>query len=111
MGRDELGHLEHGDLGLAAENGLKERVGVDVAPVLSVLETVFFNVVPDFFGELTAGDRGGADDGRTNGVRLNRFEEGGISFAFRFVSCWHIRWFSGCDTQAVRLGISDYEVS
>ena len=93
MGRDELGHLEHGDLGLTAEDGLEERVGVDVALVLGVLETVFLDVVPDFFGELAAGDRGGADDGRENGVRLNGFEEGGIGFAFRFGCCWHVGWF------------------
>ena len=93
MRRDELGHLEHGDLGLAAEDGLKERVGVDVALVLGVLETVFLDVVPDFFGELTAGDRGGADNGRENGVGLNRFEEGGIGFAFRFCCSWHVGWF------------------
>ena len=111
MGRDELGHLEHGDLGLAAEDGLKERVGVDVAPVLGVLETVFLDVVPDFFGELAAGDRGGADDGRKNGVRLNGFEEGGIGFAFRFGCSWHVGWFSGCDTRAVRLGVNILEVS
>jgi|Laugresu1bdmlbdd_1035124.scaffolds.fasta_scaffold42879_2 hypothetical protein len=93
MRRDELGHLEHGDLGLPAEDRLEERVGVDVALVLGVLEIVFFDVVPDFLGELAAGERGGADNGRENGVRLNGFEEGGIDFAFRFGSSWHVGWF------------------
>ena len=111
MGRDELGHLEHGDLRLAAEDGLEERVGVDVTLVLGVLETVFLDVVPDFFGELTAGDRGRADDGRKNGVRLNGFEEGGIGFAFRFGCSWQGGWFSGCDTRAVRLGVNILEDS
>jgi hypothetical protein len=75
------------------------------------LETVFLDVVPDFFGELAAGDRGGADDGRKNGVRLNGFEEGGIGFAFRFGCCWHVGWFFGCDTRAVRLGVNILEDS
>jgi hypothetical protein len=42
---------------------------------------------------------------------LNGFEEGGIGFAFRFGCCWHVGWFSGCDTRAVRLGVYILEVS
>jgi hypothetical protein len=63
VARDELGHLEHADLGLAAEDGLEGGIGVDHLPVLLVLETVLLDVVPELLGELRAGQRLGADDG------------------------------------------------
>ena len=92
MGRDELGHLEHGDLGFAAEDWLEKRVGIDVAPVLRVLETVFLDVVPDLLGEFAAREGRGTDNGSEDGVGLNGFEEGGVGFAFGFGFGRHDLW-------------------
>ena len=111
MGRDELRHLEHRDLRLATKYGLEKRVSVDIALVFSVLETVFLNIVPDFLGEFAAGERSGTDNGRKDSIGLNRFEEGGVGFAFGFGCSWHMAWFLGCDAHAVRRGVYVLEVS
>src|SRR5687767_7880389 len=47
---DQLGHLEHRHLRLAAEHSLQLVVGVDHAPVLLVLEAVALDVAPDLLG-------------------------------------------------------------
>ncbi len=54
VSRDELGHLKHGHLALAAEDSLKFGICIDVGLLVFVLETVLFDVVPKLFGELTA---------------------------------------------------------
>lgn len=81
MGGDVLGHLEHCDLALAAEDCLESGIRIDVAPVLRVLETVFLDVVPDFFSEFATGKRSGSYDCGQNIIRLHGFEKGGIGFA------------------------------
>src|SRR5947209_2351946 len=48
---DELRHLEHRDLALAAEDGLEVLVGVDLAAVLGVLETLPLDVRPQLLGD------------------------------------------------------------
>src|SRR6185436_5985344 len=53
---DELGHLEHRDLALAAEHRLELVIGVDLRADLLVLETVLLDVSPELFGELRAGE-------------------------------------------------------
>src|SRR5215831_17602918 len=53
----ELRHLEHVDGALAPEHRLERRVGVDVASVLFVLESVLLDVSPELLGRLSAGDR------------------------------------------------------
>jgi len=62
--RDELGHLEHADLALATEDNLQRGIGIDLLLVLLVLETVLLDVVPELLGELRAGERLRAYDGR-----------------------------------------------
>ena len=89
-----LGHLEHRHGGLATENGFQRGIGVDLGLFLRVLELVLLDVVPDFFGELAAGKRGGTNDHREGGVGLNWLEEGRIGFPFRFGGSWHV-WFFG----------------
>ena len=46
---DELGELEQGGLRFAAKEGPELVVPVNVAPVLSVLQPVLTDVLPDFF--------------------------------------------------------------
>src|SRR5262245_52044106 len=84
---DQLGHLEHRDGSLAAENRFEFVVGVDVGSLLLVLEPVPLDVGPEFFGYLSARDGFGADDGAEGGVRLYRFHERRIRFAFLFCCC------------------------
>ena len=51
---DQLCHLEHRHLLLAAKDSLELVIGVDVALVLGVLEPVLLDVNPETLGELTA---------------------------------------------------------
>jgi hypothetical protein len=81
MFRDELGHLEHRDLRLAAEDGPELIIGVDLGLHLRVLELVSLDVGPELFGELRAGQGARANDGSECIVRLDRSHEGGIRFA------------------------------
>src|SRR5471032_373934 len=62
VARDELGHLEHRNLRLAAEHDLELVVGVDLGPDLLVLQTVLLDVRPELLGELRAGEGGRAND-------------------------------------------------
>ena len=52
--RDQLCHLEHRHLLLAAKNSLELVVGIDVAFVPGVLEPVLLDVHPETLRELTA---------------------------------------------------------
>jgi hypothetical protein len=81
MSRDELGHLEHRDLRLTAEDRPELVVGVDLGPHLRVLEPVSLDIGPELFGELRARQRARANDGSECIVRLDRSHEGGIRFA------------------------------
>ena len=63
MIRDELGHLEHRHLLLAAEHRAQLLVGVDEAPIDGVLQLVLLDVVPDLLGDIGAGHRHRADNG------------------------------------------------
>ncbi len=84
VGRNVLGHFEHGHLGFAAENSFQGGVGVDHTLVFLVLELVLLDVVPDFFGEFSARHGGGTDNSGECGVRLDGFEECRVRFAFGF---------------------------
>ncbi len=87
---NELGHFKHRNLGLAAENGFKSGIGVDEGLFLLILELVLLDVVPDFFGEFTTGNGCRSNDSGKDGVRLNGFQECGVSFAFWFGCSRHI---------------------
>jgi len=82
---DQLGHLEHADLGLAIEHGLQLVIGIDHGLHLLVLKTILLDVVPQFLGELGPGQRFAADNSGKNGVRSDRGHElsirgaGGVS--------------------------------
>ncbi len=78
---DELGHLEHGHLLLAAEHRLQRIVGIDHGPLLGVLQLVLLDVVPERLCQGAAGQRLGADDNGQDGIGLHRLHQGGIGFA------------------------------
>ena len=80
MTRDELRHLEHRDLGLAAEDGLQLVVRIDLGLHLLVLEAILLDVGPELLGELRARERGRANDGAEDGIGRDRFHERSIRF-------------------------------
>jgi hypothetical protein len=86
---DQFGHFEHADLLFTVENGLKSSVGIDQGFLFRVLKLVGLDVVPELFGELGPRQRLGADDGRKNGIGLNRLHEGGIWFTGSFFGFRH----------------------
>ena len=86
MTRDELGHLEHTDLGLAIEDSLQLVVGIDLGLHLRILQFVLLNVDPQFLGKLRAREGGRADDSSELSVRCDRFHERGVGFASGFFS-------------------------
>src|SRR5262249_41211371 len=75
---DQLGHLEHRDRALAAEDRLELVVGVDHALVLLVLEAVALDVAPDLLGDLGARHRARSDHRRERGARGHCLHEGCI---------------------------------
>src|SRR5262245_40626846 len=81
MPADQLGHLEHRYLSLAAEHRLQLVVGVDHAPVLLVLKAVTLDVAPDLLGHLGTRHRARADHRRERAARRHRLHEGGIWLA------------------------------
>ena len=82
--RDELRHLEHRDLGFAAEHGLQLVVSVDLSADLCVLQLVLLDVSPELLGELRAGQRGRADDSSESRIGRDRFHERSIRFTSSF---------------------------
>lgn len=62
MVRNEFGHLEHGNLLLAAKDSFQLFIRIDHALVQLVLELGFLDVFPDFFRDFSARQRIGADD-------------------------------------------------
>ena len=72
----QLGEFKHGDLRLTAEERLELVIGVDVAPVLSVLVVVLTDVVPYPFGDLGPGQRLRADHRGQCFVGLHGFGQG-----------------------------------
>ncbi len=87
----ELGHFEHADLFLAAEDSGQVCISIDVGLDLLVLQTVFLDVSPKLFRQFSPGQRLAADDGRQGGVRLDWFHEcsvWGTLGLFRRFRCW-----------------------
>src|SRR5450830_738107 len=83
MVRNQLGHLEHRDLGFTAEHGFELVVGVDHATVGSVLHIMLLDVLPHFFRHFGAWQRGRAHD-TGEGIRGGHgLHEGGV-------------WLAGC---------------
>src|SRR2546427_351400 len=74
---DQLGHLEHADLLLAAEDLLERLVRVDHAAVLAVLELVLLDVFPELLGHLRAWHRLRPDDVGERVARRHRLHESG----------------------------------
>lgn len=77
---DEFRQFKHRRGIIAAEESFQLVVSVDVAFVFGVLETVFFDVVPDLFRDFAARLRSGANDCGQNCVRLHGFHKGGVCF-------------------------------
>src|ERR1041385_8328896 len=83
---DELRHLEHRDLFLAAEDRLQIVVGVDHRPLGFVLKPFALDVGPEFFRNLSARQRLASHPFRQSRGRLHRLHECSIRFAFRHFS-------------------------
>jgi hypothetical protein len=78
---DQLGHLEHRHLRLAAEHRLQLVVGIDHATVLLVLQAIALDVAPDLLGHLGARHGARADDGAERCARVHRLHECRIRLA------------------------------
>src|SRR5436190_20611872 len=79
----KLGHLEHVDDGLTAEHGLEVLVGLDVPPVLGVLQLVLLDVGPQLLGDFGPRNRLAADHFRQRRTRRHRFHECRVRLACR----------------------------
>jgi len=86
---DELRHLEHADLLLAVEHGLQSVVGIDLGPLLRILQSVFANVNPKLFGQFGTRQRFFADHFRQLIIWLNRLHERCVWCPFGFLSRRH----------------------
>lgn len=84
MLRNELGHFKHADRGLAAENLLQVFVRIDVPLILLVLQTVLFDVDPEFFDDFRARHWTLTNDGGEFSAHSHRFHKSGIYFLFHF---------------------------
>jgi len=82
MTRYKLRHFEHRDALLTAEHDLQRIIGVDLGPLLCVLQVVLFDIVPQFLGQLTTGDGLGTDDFGQGFVGLDGLHQSRINFAF-----------------------------
>src|SRR5436190_7617218 len=80
---DELRHLEHRDLALAAEDRAELVVRVDHAALLLVLQAVPLDVLPQLLGHFRSRNRAVSDDCAKRSVDLHGPHEGGIGFALR----------------------------
>jgi hypothetical protein len=96
--RDELGHLEHGHLLLAAEDRLKLRISVDVRALLRILETILLDVVPELLRDLATRSRFVTHNGAESGIHVDGSHERGIWFALRLFLWRGFRFagFLGC---------------
>ena len=83
---DHLGHFEHANLLLAAEDGLELVIGVDHTPVLRILQAFFLDIGPQFFDHLRSGQLLVADNGTKRSIRRQGPHEGGGGVAFYFLS-------------------------
>src|SRR6476661_1481787 len=75
---DELRHLEHGNVALAAKDRLERLVGVDLPAVLGILKSLPLDVGPELLGDLGARNWRVADDGGERGIRLHRSHESSV---------------------------------
>src|SRR4051812_40655450 len=80
---DELRHLEHRDLALAAEDRAELVVRVDHAALLLVLQAVPLDVLPQLLGHFRSWNRAVSDHCAERSVYLHGPHEGGIGFALR----------------------------
>src|SRR5687767_14411527 len=72
---DQLRHLEHRDLLLAAEDGAEPVVGVDHATLLRILEPVALDVLPQLLRDLSAWHGTIAHYGGERSIRLHGLHE------------------------------------
>src|SRR5262245_33504868 len=82
MFRDKLGHLEHADLLLAAEDLLEAFVRIDYSAVLAVLQLVLLDVVPELLGHLSAWHRLRPDHVGERFARRQRLHKCGARLPF-----------------------------
>src|SRR5579864_4987841 len=80
---DELGHLEHGDLALAAEHRLELVVGFDHATLFRVLEAVLLDVPPELLRDLGARHHAATNHRRECRIWLHRLHECRVRRALR----------------------------
>jgi hypothetical protein len=95
MFADQLGHFKHRHLLLAVEYLQELVIGVDVSPVLGILQIVLLDVDPDLLGDLGSGYRLAANNSGQSVVRLHGLHESGVWFALTlprsFLLC-HIQY-------------------
>ena len=84
MRRNQLGHLKHRYLLLAAENHFQLGIRIDHAAIRGILQIIRLDVIPDLLGDLGARYRFGADDFREFFGWGDGFGESAVRLAFFF---------------------------
>ena len=79
---DQLGHLEHGDLLLAAEDAFEFVVSIDITTVFAVLKIMALDVGPDLLGHLGTRHGIASDHRRKCGAGGHCLHESRIGLAF-----------------------------
>src|SRR5262249_15064869 len=90
----KLGHLEHVDLGLPAENGLQRVVRLDHPLVLLILQLVLLDVRPELLRDFGPWDRLAADHFRERRTRRHRLHERRIRLASGLLLLGHLLSFN-----------------
>lgn len=88
MIEDEFGHFKHADALFAIEYLAQFIVRLDEGFVLRVLKVVAADVIPEFLGDFSAGERLSADDFAEFLVGLNWLQKSGARLSFSFGLCF-----------------------
>lgn len=84
MSAHQFGHFKHGHLALAAKDSLQLFVSVDVGLLGLILQTMLFDVVPQFLGDLATRSGLSSHHRREDFIGLDGFGESWIEFASGF---------------------------
>ena len=90
MTRHQLRHLKHGHTLLAVEHDLQRVIGIDLGPLLLILQLVLLDVVAELLCQFTTRDGLGADDFGQSFIGLNWLHQSWIHFTSEgFLGCRH----------------------
>lgn len=81
---DQFGHFKHGHLALTTKDRLQLLVSVDVGLLGLILQAMFFDIVPQFLGELPTGGWFRSHHRREDFIGLDGFCESRVEFARGF---------------------------